>query len=304
LAGKLAAALRRLNPSRNRKQMLHQPIKYLKQLRSLQRINIALTKAAATAPLRLIDPTNPASWEFSGFSQHGEDGIIDYLARRLKTSNRYFVEIGAANGLENNSSWLALARMYAGLMIDGDPEESAWCRYLVVPMNCGVEVKHLFLTRESAREVEALSLHKNPDMFSLDIDGNDYFIAEALLQSAMRPKIWVVEYNSAFGPERSLSIPYREDFRLKQEYKLSLYCGCSITAWKKLMARHNYEFVTVDSNGVNAFFIDPGEFDLDFVRGLRGIRFKENFSHAREYKTNWSGQFELIKDFEFAEIRE
>ena len=38
------------------------------------RIASALSRAAATATIRSIDPTDPASWEFAGFSQHGEDG--------------------------------------------------------------------------------------------------------------------------------------------------------------------------------------------------------------------------------------
>jgi hypothetical protein len=282
--------------------MLHKVIRYLKHLRSLQRINMALSRAAVTSQLRQIDPTDPNSWEFCGFSQHGEDGIIDYLTRQLKTPSRYFIEIGCADGLENNSSWLALARMFGGLMIDGNPGELAWCRYLITPMNYGVEIKELFVTREAAAELIKYSRHPDPDVFSLDIDGNDYFIAEAILRSGMRPKIWAVEYNSAFGPERSISIRYQQDFRLRQGHGLSLYSGCSISAWRKLFAKNGYQFVTVDQTGVNAFFIDPQQFEPRFVQALRGAPFRENFSHAREYRTHWPEQFALIKNMEFEEI--
>ena len=63
------------------------------------RISTAMSRAAATASRRLIDPLVPLTWEFAGFSQHGEDGILDYLCDRIFEPNRLFFEIGAADGL-------------------------------------------------------------------------------------------------------------------------------------------------------------------------------------------------------------
>src|SRR5215468_696196 len=115
--------------------MLTKPVRYLKQLRSLHRLNFAMARAAATAQLRELDPASPDSWEFSGFSQHGEDGIIDYLTRRLQKPRGYFIEIGCANGLENNSTWLALGRSFSGLMVDGNREDLEWSQYILQPLN-------------------------------------------------------------------------------------------------------------------------------------------------------------------------
>src|SRR5262249_55435252 len=155
-----------------------------------------------------LDPTRPNSWEFAAFSQHGEDGIIDYLTRQLRCCDGYFIEIGAGNGLENNTTWLALARTFAGLMIDGNPDDLAWCEYILRPMNYGLTFRQIFVTREDVGEVKALARQANPDLFSLDIDGNDFHIVQALFDVGFRPKIWLVEYNSAFGPAGSLTIPY------------------------------------------------------------------------------------------------
>jgi hypothetical protein len=282
--------------------MLAKPVRYLKQLRSLQRLNFAMARAAATARLREIDPAQPGSWEFSGFSQHGEDGIIDYLTRRLRALRGYFIEIGASNGLENNSSWLALARSFGGLMIDGNAEDLAWCEYMLRPMNYGLTFQHMFITRENIGRVAELARHTDPDVFSLDIDGNDYHVAEALMAAGFRPRIWAVEYNSAFGPTNSITIPYRADFQIAQAYGRDLYSGCSLQAWIRLMTRNRYCFVTVDLSGTNAFFIDPGHFDAQFIGNLRGIEFRENSSHLREYRMNWERQFDLIKNLEFVQV--
>src|SRR5262245_8837470 len=130
-------------------QLLQKIPRYLKQLRSLDRLSFAMARAAATAPLRQLDPARPCTWEFSAFSQHGEDGIIDYLTRQIRELHGYFIEIGAANGLENNSTWLALGRSFSGLMIDGNADDLAWCQYLLRPMNYGLTFQEMFVTREN-----------------------------------------------------------------------------------------------------------------------------------------------------------
>jgi len=254
--------------------MLDKLLRYLKSLRSMQRINMALARGGATGSLRIIDLSDPSTWEFSGFSQNGEDGIIDLLTRRIENPNRYFIEIGASDALENNTTWLAVARRFSGIWIEGDQETCDWCSYLFTSLNYGVECVCMFVTKEKVIDIKIRSLHENPDVFSLDIDGNDYHIADAVLSSGMRPKIFIVEYNSSFGPELSVSIPYRGNFRNSRAHGENLYYGCSITAWKKLFAKFGYVFVSVETNGVNGIFIDPKEFNGEFVRSIRGKHFE------------------------------
>ncbi len=276
--------------------------RFLKQMRSLQGINMSLSRGAATSALRTVDLTDPGSWEFSGFSQNGEDGIIEVLARHITSPNRYFVEIGAANGLENNTSWLAVARRYSGLWIEGDSEAAEWCRFMFTSQNYGLEILPLFVNQENAGQVRASALHADPDVFSLDIDGNDYHLARALLATGFRPKVFVVEYNSAFGPDQCVTIPYRADFRFAKGHGNNLYYGCSVAGWKRLFAQHGYAFVTVDTNGVNAFFVNTAVFVDGFIGRIRPHVFVENFSQAREYRMDWRGQFALIRDRELVTI--
>ncbi len=277
-------------------------VNYLQQMRSLQHINMALSRGAATSALRQIELSNPASWEFCGFSQNGEDGIIDILSRQLKTSNRYFIEIGASNGLENNTTWLALAMRWNGIWIEGDTATSQWCRRIFTPLNYGVESLCLFVNKDNVTELAKSAIHMNPDLFSLDIDGNDYYLAEVILNAGFKPKIFIVEYNSTFGPEESLSIPYQDEFRRGNNQADDLYYGCSISAWKYLFQKWGYRFVTTDLNGVNAVFIDPTQFGEDFVKGICGTTFRENFAQLRQHKVPWQKQFDLIKDREFMPI--
>ena len=245
---------------------------------------------------REIDLRDPRTWEFSGFSQNGEDGILDVLRRRLKDTNRYVVEVGAADGTENNSSWLLLAERYEGLMIEGDPRQSARARRNVARYSIGSACVSMFVTLGTVNELLEKVVYTDPDVFSLDIDGNDYHIANALFDRGFRPKIVSVEYNSAFGPERSVTSAYKDDFRRTAAHPSHLYYGVSVTAWKTFFAKHGYRFVTVDSNGVNAFFVDPSLFDTSFLDTVEGLGFAENRYQLRAHGRDHAGQFARIAD--------
>jgi hypothetical protein len=276
--------------------MIGRLLHYALDLRDRQRIAIALTKGAAMMQARRVDLAEPGSWEFSGFSQNGEDGILDVLRRQLRERNRYFVEIGSSDGVENNSAWLVVAERYNGIMVEGDPGLAERARRTMLRYSIGAECRSMFVTRDSASELKALAFHADPDVFSLDIDGNDYYVAQALFEAGFRPRIFVVEYNSVFGPERSATIEYQDDFVFTKAHPTQLYYGVSIAGWRRFFERHGYRFVTVDRNGVNAFFVDPAWFDASFLDGVRGLPFAENRYQLLKFRKPSAEQFELIRD--------
>lgn len=275
---------------------------FLREIRDRQKISVALTKGALMKQSRNIELTDPTSWEFSGFSQNGEDGILDVLCHQLLNQNRYFVEIGFSDGMENNTSWLLVAEKYNGLCIDGNKKLIERADRSIMGYSIGAECHSLFVTKETVRELINLTQHDDPDVFSLDIDGNDYFIAQAIMEQGLRPKIFVVEYNSVYGPERSTSIAYKENFAFKNEHQSHLYYGVSIEGWKHFFRKYNYKFITVERNGVNAFFVDPNCFNKDFLQSINGLSFKENQAQYKRFKCSYLEQFALIKDEKFVDI--
>jgi hypothetical protein len=276
--------------------MINKLRNYLLDVRDRQRIGIALNKGGAMMHARQIDLTQPASWEFSGFSQNGEDGILDVLRSQLLDSNRYFIEIGASDGIDNNSAWLVVAEKYSGIMIEGDAKLVARARRTVIGYSIGAECHAMFVTRENAREIKEKSFYPNPDVLSLDIDGNDYYVAEALLDYGLRPKIFIVEYNSVFGPTSSVTIQYQGDFVFTTAHPSQLYYGVSISGWRAFFKRRGYHFVTVDRNGVNGFFVDPTCFTSAFLSGIRGLEFAENRYQFTKFRRSSAEQFSLIAD--------
>jgi hypothetical protein len=282
--------------------MIKKLLNYLYDMRDRQRIIIALSKGAAMMNSREVDLTRPGTWEFSGFSQNGEDGILDVLCKQLDVSNRYFIEIGSSDGMENNTAWLLVAEKFSGIMIEGDSSLAKRASRMVVGHSVGGECHNMFVTRENMKELKSLSFYHDPDVFSLDIDGNDYYIAQAILDGGFRPKIFVVEYNSVYGPDRSVTVEYRDDFVFTSAHPTQLYYGVSISGWRKFFEQHGYRFVTVDRNGVNAFFVDSSFFSQDFLDGIRSLEFAENRYQYRKHRIPSEEQFTLISDQNFVEI--
>lgn len=275
---------------------------YLLDFLAWQRLNAAIAKGGAMMQARRIDISDPATWEFSGFSQNGEDGVLDVLRQQLRTSNRSFVEIGAADGIENNSSWLAVMEKYNGLMIEGNSWLAGRANRIVIPLSIGAECINMFVDKNNIADLKRSMLHPDPDVFSLDIDGNDYYIAESVFAANIRPKIFVVEYNSVFGPERSLTIEYQEDFKFTKHDSTQLYYGVSLRAWKKFFEQRDYEFITVERNGVNAFFVDRNQFDDGFLSNVHGLDFTENRYQRRKFGMPDEHQFKLIETRQFVEV--
>ncbi len=299
-----------------RKSLITRARSYVRRRETDIRLAAAYSRAAATAAIRTIDPTNPDTWEFAGFSQHGEDGILDYLCSQMVSRNRFFMEIGSADGLENCSAWLAHARGYAGVMVEGNPVLSDRCRQSLEGRVWNVHPIHLMVDAENVASLMKMCPYEDPDVFVLDIDGIDYYVMKQVIEMGFRPKAIIVEYNSAFGPERAVTVPYKKDFLRFGEHPTWLFYGVSVAGWRALLEPYGYSFVTVDSSGTNAVFLDPKAFPGGFATGIRGTAFRENIGDfnitTRPFpdaagdlvlpRRNWMTQMERLADADFVDI--
>jgi len=228
------------------------------------------------------------------YSQGGEDGIIDYLASQITNPNQYFVEIGSSNGVANNTAFLALAKKYSGLMVEGDKRTSNASKLFYSIFNKAVLCKDIFVSLKNVNNLITLFRYSDPDILSLDIDGNDYYILQALLLNRILPKVVVVEYNATMGPDACISIPYTEDFDYSTAHPSRLYYGASFTAWNLLLESYNYTHITVDSNGVNSFYVRLDCMAPDFSALSHSKLFRDNYLECMEHGMTWSERFNLI----------
>jgi len=240
------------------------------------RIAAGFSRGAAGLGIRVIDPTAPQSWEFGAFSQHGEDGILEYLIRNLKSSDKYFLEIAAGDGLENCTAYLALGGKWSGVMVEGDHALADHCRRVYQNRIWNVMVQECYVNLDNIKTILSTLPTKDFDLFSLDIDSIDYHILKAAMNLGYRPKILIVEYNSAFGPTQSVTVPYKPVFNRWKEHPAGIYYGASVMALRVLLEPLGYKFVSVDSSGTNVIFANKVHFHEEFLEPLKSIEFLNN----------------------------
>jgi|TARA_Y100000034_G_scaffold17207_1_gene18788 hypothetical protein len=192
--------------------------------------------------------------DYKVFSQTGEDGIIDYLLYSLDIKVPQFVEIGVGDYRESNTRYIFEKNLCRGMIIDKNPNLKNKVSKIVKLWKGDLTI--IEITVKSSDIVNILSSNNfdnNLDLFSLDIDGIDYWILEALPEKFS--KIAVVEYNSIFGPNLEVTIPNLTNFDRKKYHYSYLCYGASLKALIKLMNKKKYVFVGTNIACHNAFFI-------------------------------------------------
>lgn len=187
--------------------------------------------------------------EWGLHSQHGEDACTLDLFRRIGAPRKTFLEIGIQDGLECNTAMLALNFGWRGVMLEGSEEfaQAAQANYRAYP---GVMVRQAFVSRENINGLlKETGVDAEADFFSLDIDGNDYWIWEAMKE--FHPRVVAVEYNGYFG-RRSVTVPYNPKFVHRARMPRG-YAGASLPAFTKLARQKGYALVRRVS--CNAYFV-------------------------------------------------
>lgn len=217
---------------------------------------------------------SPRDYEFKVYSQWGEDGIIDYLTSVIPILNRSFVEFGVETYVEANTLFLLKHRNWCGLVIDGSQENiqsivrgSTYWKY-------DLQAICSFITRDNINQLILDSgLKGDVGILSVDIDGNDYWIWQAI--ECISPRIVIAEYNSVFGPKAKVSVPYDPGFIRVEKHGSKLYYGASISALDFLAQEKGYRLVAGNSAGNNVFFVRQ-----DCLTGLRPCSPEEVYVQA------------------------
>jgi len=192
--------------------------------------------------------------EFKVFSQWGEDGIIQYLIHHVPIENDSFVEFGVESYVESNSRFLLVNNNWSGLVIDGDPKNVSFIRSDPIYFRHNLKADCAFITKDNINDLlERNAVCGDIGLLSVDIDGNDYWVWDAI--NAIDPRIVVCEYNSLWGDTLSVSIPYNPKFNRTRAHYSNLYFGASITALTTLANAKGYSLAGSNTAGNNIFFV-------------------------------------------------
>jgi hypothetical protein len=193
--------------------------------------------------------------EVSVYSQFGEDGVLDYLCDSLDLPKPRAIEFGAGNFLQCNTRFLAEYRGASVFAVDARNDLRSTVERLPAYWRTTIEVHQGWITPRTAPDLllQAKEKFGGIDIVSLDIDGNDYWVADRLdLQGV---SIVVVEYNSLLSRTQPVSVPRNDSFDRTEAHFSWLYFGATLHAFVELFSRSDLLLVGVNRVGNNAFFV-------------------------------------------------
>jgi hypothetical protein len=220
--------------------------------------------------------------EYKIFSQTGEDGIIDFLLTKLDILSCKFVEIGVGDYSEANTRYIYEKSFSEGLIVDIENNLKEKVSKNINIWKGLLYIENIEIDSENINSVlDKYNLNRDLDLFSLDIDGLDYWVVENLRPQIS--KLCVLEYNPTFGHTMEVTIPKIKNFNRFKSHYSGCYYGSSLKAMISLMDRKGYDFLGTNKLNFNAFFV------------LKDISYK--FEHLKKNLNN-------LQDYSLIKIRD
>ena len=242
--------------------------------------------------------------EFKVFSQFGEDGIISYLTSILDIKNKTFIEFGVEDYSESNARFLMMNQNWRGLIIDGSKgninhviSNYYFWKYDLTAIN-------EFITAENINDLLVSNLpnqNKHVGLLSIDIDGNDYWVFKEIKD--VSADILILEYNSFFGFEKQLTVPYDPKFYRYNYSFTGAYFGASLPALIEIAKEKGYFFAGTCAAGHNAFFINNQHIDkFNLTTCMNQAKFRQPTNVKEKKLLNKYECLTEIKDLELIDL--
>jgi hypothetical protein len=201
---------------------------------------------------------------FKVYSQCDEDGTLLFLFAVLGSKSKTSVEICAGDGRECNTANLIRNHGWYGLLVDGNKQAvDRGAQFFATSRDTYVFPPKFVCSWITRGNVNALlqehGFQGEIDLLSLDLDGIDWWIWQAL--DVVSPRVVVLEYQDILGAERSWTVPYDDNFdasRFSKTNEMPNFAGASLAAFVKLGRSKGYRLVGVNRYGFNAFFVRNG----------------------------------------------
>ena len=196
---------------------------------------------------------------FRIYSQFEEDGMILFLLAILGMKKKLFVDIGAGNGIKSNCANLAVNLGWYGLFIDGSErnKKTGTEFYSLHPDTSLCPPKFIcsMVKQENINQIiQEAGFSGQVDFLSIDIDGNDYWIWDAL--EVIQPRIVMIETHVEFG-FKNIVVPYDPNYVYPGRHPM--YHGASPAAMVNLADRKGYRLVGANRYGFNTIYIKKEE---------------------------------------------
>jgi hypothetical protein len=232
---------------------------------------------------------------FRVFSQFEEDGKLLFIFSVIGMTNKSFVEIGSDDGVNSNSANLYFNFGWHGLFIDGNKKSINRGKKFFSKYPHPWYYKPKFIcakvTRENINDLISSSGYNGEiGLLSIDIDGNDYWIWDAI--TVIDPQVVIIETHNEFGLN-NIVVPY--DANYSYPGKHPDYHGASPIAMTKLAKKKGYRLVGANELGFNFIYVKNGLVEKE-IQEVSVESVLKHPSVEQGYK-----KFEPIKNWEYIE---
>jgi hypothetical protein len=219
------------------------------------------------------------------FSHANEQEILaKYIDELLPGDQpRTVVDIGAGNGVRWSNSYALLLAGWRALGIEADAQKYSLLSrvYRKFP---GARASH---SRAEPGNIQSLlkdfHIEKNFGVLCLDIDGNDYWVLDAIL-SKFRPGLVVTEINENIPPPLRFVVRFDPDFELRYHFY-----GYSIAALEDLCDKHDYGILRLEYNNA---FLAPRETGVDRFRDAASV-YREGYLERPDRKERFASNLDM-----------
>ncbi|HKP47843.1 MAG TPA: class I SAM-dependent methyltransferase [Pyrinomonadaceae bacterium] len=192
------------------------------------------------------------------FSHLNEEQILKHYIDQFvpQDSSRTIVDIGAGNGVRWSNSYALVLEGWKALGIEADPGKYELLSHVYEAFPNARACRRRVQPQHINELLAAFGIERDFSVLCLDVDGNDYWILNAIL-SQYRPRLIVTEINEKIPPPIRFVVKYDENFRLRHHFY-----GYSISALEDLCRRHSYGILRLEYNNA---FIAPLELGGEFI---------------------------------------
>jgi hypothetical protein len=168
-----------------------------------------------------------------------DNDFIDFL----KSDINFFVDIGASCHSDHSESEVLLNHNFEGIMFECDM--SKFQNQLDKVSNYPIVVLSNKVTPYNILDLLEENNVKNEFYLTLDIDGYDFFVLDAIL-SKYKPSFIVSEINEKIPPDIKFTVNYDPEYF----WDGSHYYGYSISMLEELLLKYDYKIKFLDYNNV------------------------------------------------------
>jgi predicted RNA methylase len=198
------------------------------------------------------------------FSHANEQNILAGYIEHLLPPDwpRTVVDIGAGNGVRWSNSYALLLAGWKALGIEADSQKFGLLQRVYRKFPKAQAANSLASPHNISALLRQYDIEPNFGVLCLDIDGNDYWVLDAIL-SNFRPGLVVTEINENIPPPLRFVVKFDPTFQLRYHFY-----GYSIAALEDLCAKHQYGILELEYNNA---FLAPKEIAATHFRDTERV---------------------------------